>query len=97
MPGTSSRSVLASVTGNPFVFEDGMRKLEVSLGDLITIIEDEQGSVGGSRKGSLYLEKFRSWKEELREMRDPQSRLNLASEEGGGEHGSLERGGFFVD
>jgi len=68
----------------PFVFEDGLHKLDVSLSDLIRIIEDEQGSVGASSKGSLYLEKFRSWKEELLRMRDPQSRLNVASEGGGG-------------
>ena len=97
VPGTSSRGILNSITGNPYLFENGLRKLDMSLCDLISILEREEASAGSSYKGFRYLQKFRSWKKELLEMRDPQSRFNLTSE-GDGEYGSpSEGGGLFVE
>ena len=46
VPGTSHRYVLSSVTGNPHLFENGLRKLDLSLDDLIRMLETEEASTG---------------------------------------------------
>lgn len=69
----------------------------MSLGDLIHILENEAASNGSSNKGFRYLEKFKGWKKELMEMRNPHSRFNLTSEGGGEYRSPSEGGGLFVE
>ncbi|KAI6115002.1 hypothetical protein EV401DRAFT_2073780 [Pisolithus croceorrhizus] len=66
-PGTSC------VIGNPYLFEDALRKLENSLDDLIQIVGSEQKASGGSQKAAGLLQKFENWKDELRAVRADKS------------------------
>ncbi|KIJ64272.1 hypothetical protein HYDPIDRAFT_28708 [Hydnomerulius pinastri MD-312] len=66
VPGTGIQSgTPTSVIGNPYLLENALRRLDTSLDDLIRIIESEESATGSSSKETMYLEKFKSWKEEL--------------------------------
>ncbi|KAF9221826.1 hypothetical protein BS17DRAFT_784775 [Gyrodon lividus] len=81
IPGTGFQPDLSSVIGNPYLFENALSRLDDSLDDLIRILENEEATVGSSSKELKYLEKFQSWRDELKEMRNPQSSYYLTSEQ----------------
>jgi len=82
VPGTGFQpDPPSSVIGNPYLLEDALRRLDSSLNDLIRIVQDEEAAVGSSRKENKYLDKFQSWRDELRVMRNPQSSYYLTSEQ----------------
>ncbi|KAI6118199.1 hypothetical protein F5141DRAFT_606788 [Pisolithus sp. B1] len=73
VPGSGTPPGTSCVIGNPYLFEDALRKLENSLDDLIQIVGSEQKASGGSQKAAGLLQKFENWKDELRAVRADRS------------------------
>ncbi|KAI5992410.1 hypothetical protein EDD15DRAFT_986138 [Pisolithus albus] len=73
IPGSGTQPGTSCVIGNPYLFEDALQRVENSLDHVIQIIESEQKASGGADQATDILEKFESWKDELRAIRADRS------------------------
>ncbi|KAH9893994.1 hypothetical protein C8Q73DRAFT_498325 [Cubamyces lactineus] len=84
------------VLGNPFVLDDAFSRLDAALTNVISKIQNEERSVGAASHQDALLQKFKSWRDELTQIRSGRKRV--------GGHGTdpdaaaqQSEGGLFVD
>lgn len=73
-----------ALIGNPFLMRSALEKVDRALLDVVSILEQEESSNGGSYTKSEHnlLEKFQSWRREVEEIRESQTSRDSSRSQG---------------
>lgn len=93
VPGTGGEhnQRMSNALGNPYAYIDTLRRLESSLTDAISSLEQEETSVGSSEEQETLLAKFKDWRQQILALNSG----HKAAE--GAQEGSPAKGGMFAD
>ncbi|KII90132.1 hypothetical protein PLICRDRAFT_40334 [Plicaturopsis crispa FD-325 SS-3] len=94
VPGTGSVPTPHSAIGNPFLFASVLEKLDHSLSEVISAIENETNAMGESSEEAALLEKFKSWRQDLDRVRAGETMASRGAEF---QYEPAEEGGMFAD
>ncbi|KAI0369244.1 hypothetical protein BV20DRAFT_1122150 [Pilatotrama ljubarskyi] len=84
------------VLGNPYVLDAAFSKLDDALTEVISKIQKEERSVGAAANEDALLQKFKSWRDELTQIRSGRKRVRGA-ERNADAAAKQEDGGLFAD
>ncbi|KAH6912082.1 hypothetical protein BKA70DRAFT_1266499 [Coprinopsis sp. MPI-PUGE-AT-0042] len=102
-PSQASRSTPDLLIGNPFLMRGALDKVDKALTGVITILEQETRAQGESPEEAAWLDKFRSWRDELGQVRAGDGAKILLQQRGRSTrpaipvHEADQEGGLFVD
>lgn len=81
--------------GNPYLMRGALDKVDRAIGHMISILQGEEISQGGSREENVLLQKFKGWRSELDLIRfgnlSPPVPSNIGPTE------PAQEGGMFID
>ncbi|KAI0659658.1 hypothetical protein C8Q70DRAFT_124284 [Cubamyces menziesii] len=84
------------VLGSPFVLDDAFSRLDAALNNVISKVENEERSVGAASNEDALLLKFKSWRDELTQIRS--GRKGVGANGGDSDAAAQQsEGGLFAD
>ncbi|EIW76635.1 hypothetical protein CONPUDRAFT_168462 [Coniophora puteana RWD-64-598 SS2] len=97
VPGTGTTQESGALTGNPFLLESALAKLDTAIGDVIAIIRDETAAQGSaSSRQNAFLKSLENIKAEAGGVRATAGEGPRAQGAAAGSD-SAQAGGLFVD